>query len=212
MRVTDSTKLVKKPFIIGVAGGSGSGKTYFAKDIQRKLGSDCAMILQDNFYFDQSKKFDYDGGSVNFDHPSSIDAGLLAKHLKILKSGKAVQIPTYDFKTHSRMAKTLLVEPKPVIIVDGILIFHWEDVRDQLDELVFFDTEEKLRFERRLKRDVEERGREPEGVKNQFLKQVKPMHDEFVEPSRKFAGRIVTEQDDYSDLLEFYSKKLSQLC
>jgi len=212
MRVTDSTKHVNRPFILGVAGGSGSGKTYFAKDIQKKIGRDCAMIMQDNFYFDQSKKFDFDGGSVNFDHPSSIDAGLLVSHLKVLKSGKAINIPTYDFKTHSRTSSHLLIEPKPVIIVDGILIFHWKEVRDQFDDLIFFDTEESLRYERRLRRDVEERGREAEGVKNQIIKQVKPMHDEFVEPSREYANRVVTEKDDYQELLDFYSKKLSKLC
>ncbi|MCB0348738.1 MAG: uridine kinase [Bdellovibrionales bacterium] len=208
--MTDSTKPVK-PYILGVAGGSGSGKTYFANDIKTHLKDKCSVILQDNFYIDQSKNFDYDGGSVNFDHPSSIDHLLLANLLFELKKGKSVAIPTYDFKTHTRTDKTITIEPTPIVIVDGILIFHWKEVREQFDELIYFNTEEHLRFERRLRRDVEERGREPEGVRNQFIKQVKPMHDEFVEPSSKFATRIVSEKDNYHEVVKETLQKLSAI-
>ncbi len=211
MRVTDSIKPVK-PYIIGIAGGSGSGKTYFANDLQKKLKDKCSIILQDNFYIDQSKQFDFDGGSVNFDHPSSIDHLLLAGLLFELKQGRSVDIPTYDFKTHTRTDVTTTIHPTPIVIVDGILIFHWPEVREQFDELVYFDTEEHLRFERRLKRDVEERGREPEGVKNQFIKQVKPMHDEFVDPSKQFATLVVSEKDNYDSVLKEVSQRLSLIC
>ncbi|MEK7358635.1 MAG: zeta toxin family protein, partial [Bdellovibrionota bacterium] len=109
-----------KPHILGVAGGSGSGKTYFAQALAAKLGNDqCTIISQDNFYFDQSKRFDFDGGSVNFDHPSSIDFELLASSIRQLKTGVRTEIPVYDFVTHSRQAKALPIEPKSVIIVDG---------------------------------------------------------------------------------------------
>lgn len=210
MRVTDSTKQSKiRPFILGVAGGSGSGKTYFARDLLKALGDEGSEIVyQDNFYIDQSKNFDFDGGSVNFDHPSSIDFDLLGEQIATLKKGIAVDIPIYDFAKHVRSPKTLHVPPKPIIIVDGILIFHAPQVRQHFDEMVFFDAPEELRFERRLERDVKERGRTPDGVRNQFMKQVKPMHDEFVEPSKKFATTIVTETAEYDAVLKQYIQKL----
>ncbi len=192
-----------KPHILGVAGGSGSGKTYFAQALAAKLGNDqCTIISQDNFYFDQSKRFDFDGGSVNFDHPSSIDFELLASSIRQLKTGVRTEIPVYDFVTHSRQAKALPIEPKSVIIVDGILIFHSAPVRVEFHDTIFFDTKEELRFKRRLDRDVKERGRTPEGVHAQFFKQVKPMHDEFVEPSKAHARTIITEDTEFAKLVE----------
>lgn len=206
--MTGSTKR-SKPFLLGVAGGSGSGKTFFARAVRERLGPKlCEIIYQDNFYFDQSKKFDFDGGSVNFDHPDAIDFQLLAAKLEELKSGRATEIPIYDFKTHSRQAQTLRIEPVRVIITDGILIFHSPEVRALFDELVFFDTPEELRFARRLERDVQERGRTPEGVHNQFFKQVKPMHDQFVAPSKAFAHHIVTDVGSYDDVLKNYCRIL----
>lgn len=210
MRVIDSIKR-SKPYILGVAGGSGSGKTYFAQDIQRYLGEKvCHLLYQDNFYHDQSKNFDFDGGSVNFDHPDSIDFDLLGEQIAQLKLAMAVDIPIYDFATHSRKKECLHMDPKPIIIVDGILIFNAPQVRKHLDDMVFFDTPEELRFERRLERDVKERGRTPEGVRNQFLKQVKPMHDQFVEPSKRFANTIVRELSEYESILNEYCNKLKK--
>lgn len=203
--------MAQRPHIIGVAGGSGSGKTYFAKELQRILGEDnCTLLYQDNYYIDQSAKFDGDGGSVNFDHPSSLDFDLLAQGLRILKAGLPLNVPIYDFVTHSRKKETLLGEPKKIIIVDGILILHSQVVRAELDEAIFFDTPESLRFERRLNRDVHERGRTPEGVRKQFELQVRPMHNEFVEPSKTFAHTIVKDLGDYSEALKAYTEKLTQ--
>ncbi len=201
-------RLPEMPFILGVAGGSGSGKTYFAQSLQKILSPEsCAIVYQDNFYFDQSQNFDFDGGSVNFDHPSSLDFVLLAEHIAQLKAGVKVEIPIYDFVTHSRKAETIPFEPKPVIIVDGILIFHADPVRVLFDDLIFFDTPEDLRFQRRLERDVKERGREPEGVRTQFLKQVKPMHDQFVEPSKTHARSVVKEIGQFDEILQLYCDK-----
>jgi uridine kinase len=209
--VTDSFK-PSRPFLLGIAGGSGSGKTYFARELQRKLGpASCELVFQDNFYIDQSKRFDYDGGSVNFDHPDAIDFALLASCLFELKQGKRVDIPIYDFASHSRKEERLPVSPTPVILVDGILIFHSEPVRSLFDELIFFDTPEELRFQRRLERDVKERGRTPEGVRNQFDRQVKPMHDQFVAPSRHFAHTVVQDLGEYQGVLASYLTKLSSL-
>lgn len=209
MRVTGSTK-PNRPFLLGVAGGSGSGKTYFARALQAQLGADCELIYQDNFYIDQSHRFDFDGGSVNFDHPDSIDFPLLASCLRQLKSGAETQIPIYDFVTHKRRPETLAVAAKRVIIVDGILIFHAPEVRELFDDLVFFDTPEELRYSRRLERDVKERGRTPEGVRNQFLKQVKPMHDTFVAPSKAFAKTVVCDVDGYAPVFREYCARLAR--
>jgi len=201
MLVTGFSKR-NKSIIVGVAGGSGSGKTYFAKDLMQKLGSELAEIVyQDNFYIDQSHRFDGDGGSVNFDHPDSIDFSLLAHCLGQLKSGNDTDIPIYDFKTHTRASNKLKIQAKPIIVVDGILIFHPPEVRAQFDYLVFFDTSEDLRFERRLQRDVKERGRTPEGVLAQFQRQVKPMHDLFVEPSKHHANVVVSDDCNYDEIL-----------
>lgn len=215
MRETDFIKQNstqrRAPFILGVTGGSGSGKTYFASELLRNLSDGTASILyQDNFYFDQSAHFDFDGGSVNFDHPSSIDFQLLAECIQQLKAGRIAQIPSYDFVTHSRSRKTEALKPNPLVIVDGILIAHAEPVRQLCDAILFFDTAEEIRYQRRLNRDVQERGRTPEGVRNQFLKQVKPMHDQFVEPSKAWATRIVNEGLAYQEALREFSEKFGK--
>jgi len=210
MPVTGSIKQ-NKAFILGVAGGSGSGKTYFAQALKDSLGDHANIIYQDNFYIDQSHRFDHDGGSVNFDHPDSLDLLLLAKCLEDLKSGFGTNIPLYDFKTHKRSEEKLSMGPTRIVIVDGILIFHPEYLRAQFDEMIFFDTPETLRFQRRLERDVHERGRTPEGVHAQFFKQVKPMHDEFVDPSKIYANVIVKDLGDYQEHFDFYREKLLKL-
>ena len=192
-----------RPVLIGIAGGSGSGKTYFAEALLRELGHEsCEVVYQDNFYFDQSSRFDRDGGSVNFDHPDSIDFDSFAECLRELKQGQPTEIPTYDFATHKRRAVSQRIEARPVILIDGILIFHSPAVRCLLDDLVFVDTPEELRFERRLERDVRERGRTADGVREQFEKQVKPMHDRYVEPSKAFAKTVVVDEDGFTATLQ----------
>ncbi len=209
--MTASTKPSNRPVLLGVAGGSGSGKTYFARALRERLGDgQCEIVYQDNFYIDQSGRFDFDGGSVNFDHPDSIDFDLLAEKLQELKTGAHAQIPIYDFATHTRSTKTLPIAPKKVVIVDGILIFHAAQVRGLFDEMIFFDTPEELRYQRRLERDVRERGRTPDGVLNQFMKQVKPMHDLFVEPSKAHAHTVVHDLDSFETSLEAYVHQLSR--
>lgn len=204
--------MTSEVYLIGIAGGSGSGKTYFSKELQRRLGPEnCEMILQDNFYIDQSHRFDFDGGAVNFDHPDSIDFSRLAECLSDLSRGKETQIPIYDFATHSRKKEQITIFPKPIIIVDGILIFHSPQVRELFHERIFFDTAEDIRFSRRLERDVKERGRSPEGIKNQFIKQVKPMHDTFVEPSKKYAHRIAHDSTDFEATLSDVIQRLKFL-
>lgn len=201
-----------KTFVIGVAGGSGSGKTFFAQALAKRLGPEQAFVLyQDNYYIDQSKKFDHDGGSVNFDHPNAIDFDLLSEHLKQLKNGADIHVPIYDFATHSRLEKTKIQEHKKVVIVDGILILSQPKLRELFDESVFVHTPETIRFERRLIRDVQERGRTQEGVKAQFEAQVKPMHDMFVEPSKQFATQVSsgTDMAAFSSLLSRVEEQVS---
>lgn len=193
----------RAPFILGVAGGSGSGKTFFARALHQRLGpSACEIIYQDNFYIDQSHRFDFDGGSVNFDHPDSIDFDLLADVLKSLRGGRSTDIPIYDFVTHSRKKEKITIHPKPVIVVDGILVLHSEPVRSLFHDRIFFETDESLRFQRRLERDTVERGRTPEGVRSQFYKQVKPMHDLFVAPSMAHARVVVKDQDGFDVVID----------
>ncbi|MCT4641354.1 MAG: uridine kinase [Bacteriovoracaceae bacterium] len=185
-----------KNLIIAVAGGSGSGKSFFSRALHKKLGDRKSQIIyQDNYYIDQSDKFDHDGGSVNFDHPDAIDFKLLALQLSYLKNNKKIDLPTYDFKTHSRLNKVTTICPKKVIIVDGILVLNSPYIRDVCDLMIFVETPEDIRFQRRLARDITERGRTPEGVRTQFKNQVKPMHDMYVEPSKHFAHIISSGTD-----------------
>lgn len=195
--------------MIGIAGGSGSGKTTFTKLLTERLGLENVVILgQDNYYIDQSSKFDRDGGQVNFDHPESIDWPLLAQHLQILKMGRPIDVPIYEFSTHKRLKETIRVEPKPYTLIDGILIFVPEIVRVSIDYKIFIQTREDLRFSRRLKRDVAERGRTEDGVRAQYFSQVKPMHDQFVEPSRLHADKIISGEFDFTTALDAVVKEM----
>lgn len=178
--------------LIGVAGGSGSGKTTLAEMLQDYYGADRASILfQDSYYIDRSHEFKGDG-SLNFDHPDAIDWSLLEQHLLRLRAGKPIAVPVYDFIHHQRKAETILLEPKDFVIIDGILIFVHESIRNLFDVRIFVDTSEPERYQRRLQRDIEERGRTPAGVRLQYDSTVRPMHDLFVEPTRVHAHQVIS--------------------
>lgn len=189
-------------FLIAVCGGSASGKTTFARKLHALLKDNSSILYQDNYYIDQSEKFDCDGGSVNFDHPESLEFSLMAKHLKELKLGKQVQVPVYDFATHTRSESKLFFPATPFVIVDGILILNDPELREIFDLKIFIDAPEDIRYQRRLKRDVEERGRTEEGVFNQFYKQVAPMHNMFVESSKAYAHKVYSGTSDFSPGLD----------
>lgn len=198
--------------IIGIAGGSGSGKTTLALQLAGSLASEGVSVLaQDHYYIDQSARFDGDGGSVNFDHPDSIDFALLAKHLSELREGRPVEVPIYDFPTHTRQRETVAFAPSEYVIVEGTLLLSQLEIRNELDLAIFVDASEPVRYERRLQRDVEERGRTPAGVKAQFDRQVKPMHDQFVEPSRAHAHGVVSGEVAISESLESALAMLSSM-
>lgn len=182
------------PLVIGIAGGSGSGKTTLAKIILDRVGRErIAYLPHDAYYKDLTDLPLNQRMEVNFDHPNSLDTELLTQHVKDLLAGKAVDLPVYDFKRHTRTTETTHVEPRPVIMVEGILIFADRALRDLLDVKVFVDTDSDIRLIRRLDRDIHERGRTTDIVVHQYLSTVRPMHMEFVEPSKRYADVIIPE-------------------
>jgi uridine kinase len=182
------------PIVIGIAGGTGSGKTTVANVIMERVGTrHIAYLPHDAYYKDLSDLPRVQRTTINFDHPDSLDSELLISHIRQLKDGKAIDMPVYDFKTHSRTEQTLHVEPQPVILVEGILIFAEAAMRPLFDVKIFVDTDADIRFIRRLQRDIEERGRTTQSVIQQYLTTVRPMHLEFVEPSKRYADVIIPE-------------------
>lgn len=180
--------------IIGICGGTGSGKTTIARTIVESIGRDKVVLVeQDSYYRNMSDMPLDERRKANFDHPDSIDSDLLVNHLKRLKGGQPIEMPLYDFKTHTRSNKTQHIEPTAVIIVEGILIFAESRVLDLLDVRVFVDTPDDIRLCRRLKRDIAERGRKFEQSIEQYEKTVRPMHQQFVEPSKRHADLIIPE-------------------
>lgn len=177
--------------VVGIAGGTGSGKTTFAQAVANQLEGRATLIAHDNYYRAHDDLI-YDQRAVlNYDHPDAYETSLLIKHLIELKQGRSVEIPTYDFALHNRAAHTITIHPSPVIIVEGILILADERLRDLLDIKVFVDVEADVRILRRLARDVDERGRSVQSVIDQYFATVKPMHEAYVEPSKRFADFIV---------------------
>jgi uridine kinase len=183
-----------RPIVIGVAGGTGSGKTTVANKILHRVGTEhVAYIPHDAYYRELGHLPREERARVNFDHPDSLETELLVEHLKVLCAGQAVEIPIYDFTTHMRTKETRRVEPAPVILVEGILIFVEPELRKLLDVKLYVDTDADVRFIRRLQRDVHERRRSVESVCEQYLTTVRPMHQEFVEPSKRYADVIIPE-------------------
>ncbi|HEV2860687.1 MAG TPA: uridine kinase [Pyrinomonadaceae bacterium] len=180
--------------IIGICGGTGSGKTTVANRILESVSEEDVIFLQQDSYYRNLDQMPLDyRRQVNFDHPDAIDNDLLVEHLRALKRGEAVELPLYDFKAHSRKAETLHMNPRPIIIIEGILVFAEQRLLDEMDIRVYVDTPDDIRFIRRLRRDVAERGRTVESVIEQYLATVRPMHMQFVEPSKRSADVIIPE-------------------
>jgi len=184
----------KKPLIIGVAGGTGSGKTTIANAIMESINHpQMVMIQHDAYYRDVSHLPLAKRARINFDHPDALETDLMVRHLRELIAGRSIEMPVYDFSTHTRLRKGIIRKPAKVIILEGILIFCEQALRDLMDVKIFVDTDSDLRFIRRLKRDIQERQRSLESVIGQYLGTVRPMHIAFVEPSRKYADIIIPE-------------------
>ncbi|MCA1817457.1 MAG: uridine kinase [Acidobacteria bacterium] len=197
--------------IIGICGGTGSGKTTVANRILQAVGAhDVAFIQQDSYYRDLDKMpLDY-RSKVNFDHPDAIDNDLLVAHVRALKSGRTVELPVYDFKNHVRRKETLRLEPKLITILEGILIFAEPRLLEAMDVKVFVDTPDDIRFIRRLRRDIVERGRTMDSVIEQYLASVRPMHQQFVEPSKRFADVIIPEGGHNQVSIDLLSGKIRE--
>ena len=182
------------PLVIGIAGGSGSGKTTVANVILSRVGaSHIASLAHDAYYKNLDNLPLAQRTIINFDHPNSLDTNLLIQHVRTLREWKPIEQPIYDFKTHSRTSETRRINPQPVILVEGILIFAEAELRELFDVKIYVDTDADIRFIRRLQRDIEERGRTTQSVIRQYTATVRPMHLEFVEPSKRYADVIIPE-------------------
>ena len=201
---------MEKVIVIGIAGGTGSGKSTMVKRIEEEFGEQITMLCHDFYYkrhdipFEERKK-------LNYDHPNSFDTDLMIEHLKLLKQGKEIERPVYDFTIHNRVDETVKVIPSKVIIVEGILIFENKELRDLFDIKVYVDTDADVRILRRILRDVNERGRTLDSIVTQYLTTVKIMHEQFVEPSKKFADIIVPEGGFNVVALEMLKEKIYSL-
>jgi len=199
---------MEPPVIVGIAGGTGSGKTTLARRIRDGIGAQSALIQHDWYYRDQSHLSPEDFASINFDHPDSLDNELLEHHLKELKAGRAVEAPTYDFTRHARGDETILIEPRRIIVVEGILLFWVRALRQQFDIKLYVDTDADIRAFRRIRRDIRERGRDFESIRRQYYETVRPMHLEFVEPSKRWADLIVPEGGNNKIALDVIIERL----
>jgi uridine kinase len=185
---------MRSPVVVGIAGGTGSGKTTVARAIYDHVGRDrIEWISHDSYYRNFEGLSIEERHHINFDHPDSLETELLARHLDVLGKGSSVEVPIYDFTSHTRKSETVRVEPRRVIIVEGILVLYERELRNRIDIKLYVDTPADIRFVRRLMRDISERGRSVESVIEQYITTVRPMHEEFVEPSKRYADLIIPE-------------------
>jgi len=198
-----------RPFFIGIAGGTGSGKTTVARNLHDALPADrVTMIAHDSYYRDRSALPAHERDLLNFDHPDALDSELLVAHLDDLAAGRGVEVPRYDFRTHTRLPHGRPVLPSPVVIVEGILIFAEPKIRDRFDVKIYVETDVDIRIFRRLRRDLESRGRTFAQVDEQYHRTVRPMHLEFVEPSRRWADILIPEGGNNAIALDLVVTKL----
>ncbi len=195
--------------LVGIAGGTGSGKTTLAEKIHQAFPGS-VLISQDSYYKDLSHLPFEERAKANFDHPHSLEFSLLRKHLLELKNGQPIEQPTYSFHHHAREQRTTLVQPTEIILVEGILLLASPEVRDLFDIKIFVDTDDDVRILRRIERDMKERSRDFASIRNQYLETVKPMHDTFVEPSKKYADVIIPEGGHNQVAMSLILAKLNQ--
>ena len=199
-----------KSIVIGVAGGSGSGKSTFTNRIKKYFGDDVVVLYHDNYYRSQDGIPFEQRVTVNYDHPDALGTDLMVEHLKKLKAGESIECPVYDFTKHTRSSQVLRIDPKPVILVEGILLLADPRVRELLDIKVYVEADADERILRRISRDVEERGRDMKGIINQYLTTVKPMHYLYVEPTRAKADVVINSgKNDIA--FDLFASKISQI-
>lgn len=197
--------------LIGIAGGTGSGKTTLANRLVESFGSDEVSILRHDNYYKRHDEMSYEERTkLNYDHPDAFDTYLLCEHIKALKAGRAIEMPVYDYTVHNRSDETILVNPAPVIILEGILIFAEPELCDLMDIKVFVDTDADVRILRRILRDVKERERSLDSVVTQYLTTVKPMHEQFVEPSKRRADIIIPEGGENQVALDMLIQRVAK--
>ncbi|GGH68401.1 uridine kinase [Compostibacillus humi] len=202
----------RKPVVIGVAGGSGSGKTSVTRSICRRISSECIVVLeQDDYYKDQSHLSFEERLKTNYDHPSAFDNDLLIAHLQQLINYQPIYRPVYDYTVHTRREETVLVEPKDVIIVEGILVLGEPRLTAMMDMKVFVDTDADIRIIRRILRDTKERGRNLDSVIRQYVEKVRPSHIQFVEPTKKFADVIIPEGGENAVAIDMIASKIESV-
>jgi len=188
---------MSRPYIVGIAGGTGSGKTTVAEKLATAMPPGrCVTLEHDAYYRDQRHLSPEERAAINYDHPAALDSALLARQLGDLRHGRSVDVPIYDFATHTRRHETRRVEPARVIIVEGILVFAEAALREQMDIKIFVDTDPDIRLMRRIRRDLEQRGRTFQSVRDQYYATVRPMHIEYVEPTKRWADLIIPEGGD----------------
>ena len=203
---------MKKLILIGIAGGSGSGKTTLTSELLNEYGKDkIAVIEQDSYYKDLSHLSLEERRTYNYDHPKAIDIALFQFQLSTLLKGRNINIPIYDFSNHVRLKNTKMIVPLPVIIVEGILVLYFQELRQLMVIKIYIDTPEDIRFKRRFDRDIKERGRTAESIRKQYISTVRPMHEEFVEPSKNSADIIILGYKDHGDIIEQVRLKLDPI-
>jgi len=199
------------PLVLGVAGGTGSGKTTVTEEIARRVGAErVAIVNHDRYYHDLSRSSRDDLLHHNFDHPAALETSLMVEHLELLRSGRSAPLPVYDFSRHVRLEEVEWAEPRPVVLVEGILVLAEPELRRLMDIRIFVDTDADLRFIRRLRRDMRERSRTVDGVIEQYTATVRPMHLEFVEPSKRWAHIIIPEGGHNSVALDLVVSRVLQ--